>query len=1014
MSFLKEFSYSEIKQRKGLYLTAFILSAITGLIIADQTLNLQYYFFYSPVGKIIIIFSLGSFFFGNLLGHLLFLKLKNLRPLVILNDILLLLMLTVYISKFYLIAIEKDLILTIFFHNAYIITAYICFTALLLGIKSNYLIKVSCGDFIDERQGIIGMTVLALAGFPAGAAIAAAGYFYPWISFGFILFPILMIPAVFLLKLAYNPSPQFAKEFERETEEDGDKSEYRDFLIFMYLNFALIIIYLYLGHLCISRFNGNLNIHSLLYFGILFLFMAAGFILGGFIRKKLWHIYGQMFFPLSFLAFIFLLHNIHDYINIIVGIILFSPVSLTLGFVLRQSIDNIITNHKHAVRFRILEFSLFILPPPIILSLLLINFTNLWFFIVTYAVSLVSLLIPGLYLLSHKSRGYKKFIYFIFSLVFIPLLIILHVMFNIPMDENIYAGRLRNFNVLKGVNYDSFFIRQYDTVMMDTSPVFKVSDSIIRNMKRSLVPLALYLEENDQVLFIDGNQRFFQNPVIGMYPNARCLDLLSDDNVDYNRIPISGRQTYVTDNEDLIFYMRKAINEKKQFDAVIDVPNLLDQRKNYFRFSDTFYELVHKVVATDGIFGQIFSIRDCRAEFFSSAVNNLKNRYKAHAVYLFSDYCLILSSNNPKAFEINTGRYNRFSEFLKQNKMPRALFLNQIHVLSHLIFISIDDLVPYMSGRKVDTTFLIMEPSLPTLTRDLNKDMLNRESIILDCIPQTMEEFGLRASVSVSMAANKTGIDLLNRLEYAESIGDYDNETRYLFELQKYIPYRVELKEYVSQIFSYKEKYYYNTALRFEKEKKWEDAKKLYNVVLSMNSNNFDANYRLGLLYITLQDINNSYKYFVNAMKIKSDHPKVLYQMGVLYFMNNKTNEAIDYFNKALELKEINPSLFKYLALSYEKIGNTQKAEEYYSKAIVRDPGDTESKDRFDAIKKKKDNEINKWKGEERKNDYEVEQGVEMPLPINKSAYDIRLKDDDKSLPLLDSPDAGNATGGGK
>jgi tetratricopeptide (TPR) repeat protein len=1014
MSFLKEFSYSEIGQRKILHYNVFLTSLIVGCILTDLTLFLQYHFFYLPVITTLIMCATGGFFFGNLTGRLLYKKIRNSRPLYMASDIIFIVISCAYSSRFFLPADQGEYLLSFFFINQYIYIIFLVIISLIIGVKYNYFLKVSCGDFIDDSQGLVGLVALSLIGFPIGAAAAAITIRIPALQYLYIMYPLMALPSVFLINLNYNPQPQFAKEFEREVEADRKKSSYRDTLIFTYLNFGLIILYYFLGLLTFLKFYGDLSIHSILFHSFSFLFLAAGIAAAGRLKKGAWYIYGEILFPVFFLLFTFVLYYLRDLLPMYTGLFFFIPVSLVIGFILRKTIDNVITGYNHTVRFRILEFSFFILPVPILLTLQLIEFTNLWYFIVVYLLTLVSILVPGLHLLSRGKEGYKKLIYLIFLLALIPLLIFLHAYFGIPMNSRIYISRVENFDILKQVNYSDLFIKQRSTVMMFKEPVFKVSDSIIRNLKRVVVPLYLYVDEDDQVLYIDGNQRFFQNPMIGIYKNVLCLDLLSDGNVDFNKLPLTGRQAYITENEDLLIFMRDAINSGKRFHAIIDMPNLLDQKKNYFRFTKEYYRIMKKGIEPGGIFGQVYSLQDCRAGFFAQSVVDLKKTFKTHVVYLFSDQCLILSSDNEKAFSLQQRNLSHIAGLFTEGAEIKSIFLNEIHVLSHLVFTDIDDLTPYITEREVPRYYLFSQSKVPPLRKEMLTDTIERNDTALRCIDQVPEQGGFRNSVTNLITANKTGVDLLKRLEYAESVDDYENETKYLFELQKYMAYRIELRDYVSQIFSYKERYYYNTALRFEKEKKWENAKKLYNVVLSINSNNFDANYRLGLLYVTLQDIDNSFKYFNSALKIKAEHPKVLYQIGVLYFLSNKTNEAIDYFNKSIAKNEVNPSLFKYLGMCHEKNGNETMAEEYYNKAMVQDPNDTETKTRLDTIRKKKDAEQKHWDTSEQKSDIESEQGVEIPLPINKSAYDIRIKDNDNSLPVNNPPESNDSSGGGR
>ncbi len=1012
MSFLKEFSYSEVAQRKILHFNVFVSSMIIGCVLTDLTLYLQYHFFYSPVITILVIFSLGGFFFGNIAGRILFRAIPHARPLYIITELIFVFLSASYLSRMFFPDGGRSFLLDLFFMNQYVFVLFIVASSFIIGMKYNYFMKIACGDFIDDSQGLVGLVVLSLVGFPIGALLAGGATAIPELGYGFILMPLMALPTAFLIKLGYNPPPQYAKEFEREVELDRKKVNYRDTLLFTYLNFGLIILFYFMGLLTFNKFYGSLSVNALFFHTVSFVCIAVGIVAAGRLKKGNWYIYGEMLFPLFFLLFIFVMYYMKDHVPPYAGIVFFFPVAMVIGFILRKTLDNVIAGYNHTVRFSILGFAFFVLPAPLILSIQLIEFTNFWYFIVVYILTLVSILVPGFHLLSRANNGYRKLLFLGFLLAVIPLLIFLHVFFRIPMDGEIYTGRVENFESLKEINYNELFIKQRATVRLFASPVFRVSDSIIRNLKRAAVPLSLYVDEGQPVLFIDGNHRFFQNQMIGIYKNVLSLDVLSDENVDYNKLPLTGSQTYITENEDLLYFLRRKVKGENRFFAIIDMPNIADQQRNRFRFSGEYYGIIRKGIVPGGIFGQVYSLHDCRGDFFAQSVKNLKKAFRSHVVYLFSDHCLILASDRDNAFSVDRDEYARFASLFKGDSGIKSIFLNEIHVLSHLVFTDIDHLVPYLNDKAVIGDCLLSHSGGPALKGDLNGNVMERNDLVLETI-DTGKDYGtLKMNVSGAIAANKTAVDFLKRLEYAESIDDYENETKYLFELQKYMAYRIELRDYVSQIFSYKEKYYYNTALRFEKEKKWEDAKKLYNVVLSINSDNFDANYRMGLLYITLQDINNSFKYFNNAQRLKSDHPKVLYQMGVLYFLSNKTNEAIDYFNRSLARNEVNPSLFKYLGMCYEKTGNDIKAQEYYERAVLNDPNDSESRIRLDTIKKKREDERKQWDLSEQKSDVESEQGIEIPLPINKSAYDIRIKDNDKSIPLLESGETVNSTGG--
>src|SRR5208283_2162868 len=107
-----------------------------------------------------------------------------------------------------------------------------------------------------------------------------------------------------------------------------------------------------------------------------------------------------------------------------------------------------------------------------------------------------------------------------------------------------------------------------------------------------------------------------------------------DREVDFNKLPLSGAQNYVPDIGDPLCYFQK--NKSKIF-IIVDIPNVLDQNSNTFRFSEEFYTIVKKQLVDNGIFVQIFSIPDCRKELFSFAISNMRKSFKRQIIYFFSN-----------------------------------------------------------------------------------------------------------------------------------------------------------------------------------------------------------------------------------------------------------------------------------------------------------------------------------------------------------------------------------------
>jgi tetratricopeptide (TPR) repeat protein len=1001
MNFLTEFHNSMSSQRKIIDYNNFFSFLLIGIFFARISIVFKYYIIYEPVIKIILILGLAGLFAGNLLGRLLYARYQNFRSIFIFSDISFILLVVLYFLLDTLKFDNTRLIVLLFFFLKFIIPFLIFITSLMIGLKIFCSSRISCGEIIGEKQSIVHFIGFMLFGVSMG--VAAAGFFYsfnvPIIYLAVI--PLLILPSTFLVNLRYNLTPLYVKDSEEEKEGKQPSVENRrtDKLIFTYLNFFYIILYAYMGFLSISKYYGDTLYVKLLFTVMLLLVMLAGYITGGFITFPNLYIYAESLFPAAFLVFLILLLRLYDSLHFVAGILLFIPAALVMGIVLTSTVRDIIEGYDNKLRPTVIEFATIMLPVPVLMSLSFINFTSFWYFIVLGVVMTLNVVVPAIYIVNSAIAGYKKTIYFFFSLIFIPLFIFIILYFNISLNSNVYVTRVGNFDVLRDVNYNADYIKIDATIKMNNTPVFDISDNVIRNYKRSLAPVSLYYPDNKKILFIDGNQKFFRNPAIGYFENSVCLDILSERDVDFNKLPLSGSQTYVPDNDDPLSYFQR---NKYKFFTIVDIPNILDQNSNTFRFSEEYYTIIKKQLEDNGIFVQIFNISNCRQELFSFAVSNMRKSFKKHIIYFFSNIMVIFSSDSINAFDMKQENYLRLIKFFTTHGELSGVFLNEAHVLSHLLYTRIDDMLPFLSESMLMPALYLAAPDKLLLKPQLFVDYIGHNKKVLELIGKTHDQQYLLLTINNLFQPDDSILTLLKKIELAEIQENYKVETQLLFELKKLAEFRITLQEYIFKVLKYKEKYYYNLALQMEKNKKWEKAEELYKAVLLINSENFDANYRMGLLCITLQNIEGSFNYLQQAMRINKNHPKVLFQMGIIYFSIGKIQNAIDYFNKALQQNEKSSSIYRYLGLCYQNQGHLIEAENYLSKSLLADPNDVDTKSRLDEVRSQIQKENKKWETPEQKNESDVEQDAEMPLPVSKGAYDIRLKDNDNSLPIVD------------
>lgn len=745
----------------------------------------------------------------------------------------------------------------------------------------------------------------------------------------------------------------------------------------------------------IREYNTLLNTR-ISYFSIFLIILIAGFFAGKFIKPLRNHGFLVLLYPPLFLTPFFILYHLTKKLPLPYNILLFVPYILLAGIVLSFNFQKIILQHPAKIRFNILEYSTLIIPAPILIALSFIPFTMFWFYTLLYILCIISMILPGYYIIQKNHALYKKGLFFVYLVSFISLVLMINMLFPIKMNRELFISNTANFSKLQDINYNAPYIKGTATITYKGKPIFTAQDSIIRNLKRALAPVALYLPEQDtsRALFIDGNQSFFRNPGIGYFKNALCLDPLSERNIDYNTLPISGRQTYIPDRGTLLYNLRKNSNA---YSAIVDFPNLTDQVRNHFRFSREYYMLLKSRLTPDGIMIQVFNIPGCSSETLKMASDNLATLFNQHSIYLFSNILVILSSDNEDAFAITRDRYTSLGQFIKVQKENQVLFFDEQHALSHLLFTDIKDLEQYIGKNQTPSNLFDRDKSsVFTPEADFIDNYLNKDDRFISLLPAREADSWLVDNTRRRYEYNKKILSLLKLTEFYESLENHEKETEYLFELKNIMDYHIALKEYLVEVLAYKEKSFFDAAVKFEDEKKWEKAIQLYKSILSINKDNFDANYRMGILSLILQDIDSAYNYLQNAMKLKRNDPKVLYQMGVLEFTRGNISEAVNYFNHALNEKEISASIYLYLGLCHEELNDLDEAERYYTKALLEDPNDTNIQSRINNIKRKKDEENKKWQNIERKNQNEEEQDVDIPIPINRSAYDIRLEDEKK------------------
>ena len=991
MTSLKAFNYANITQRRGLMVNAFIAATLVSCILIDIFHSVQYYLFYIDLKQFIFLAIFPGFVLGSLLGRFTFRTFQSSKALCIITDLLFFGVCAVYIGRFFIVEGNAPFLtaLILWKHSILLFSGILTF---FLGIKVNYFLKVSSGDFIDEKHGIAAFVISQILGIFAGVVISSIQLSGIISADNIILISSLGVLALFIpvssffINMPYNPDTRYTQHFGDEDESVSFLSVHRDDVFFTYLNVSYIFMYIYLGYISYIKFFGGFYRHSVIYITCAALLIMAGFVLGRMIKQAFWHIYSEMLFPVFFLLYIFLLNRFHGSLSAFTALVFLIPAGILFGFTIYQTVKMVIDRFEQEKRYDVLFFSIFLIPAPILIILSFIEFTYFLFFLTVYVIALLNIIFPGMYLLSRNAKNYQKRLFFGMSLIFIPILLFLHLYLKIPMNSSLYISRITNFETLKNTNYDALYIKNKADVMINDIIAFDLSHSVIRNMKRAVVPLFIYHPIDKSVLIIDGNQKFFRQSVFAWFKDFDIINTLPKRFVNYENLPLTGKELYVADDKTVIDILS---NEKKYY-SILDFPNLLDLQFNRFRFTEAYYSGIKQKLVEGGIFAEIVNLNYCSDRMFTQSVHNLKALYKYQVVYRFADIVLILASDNESAFKIDENISGKVSSAFSEIKDMSLFFYSDAHLFSNLLFNDVSALLPFINTGSITAPVLNTEKSnernnLDTFYAETNNAVFKTTAI---------KNYYTYAAFERAITQDKKVLSLLKESDMAEADERYTDEMEALFAVKNLSNYTISLQAYIKTILSNKEEYYYNAAMYFETKKDWETARKMYQAVLAIDKDNFEANYRLGILSLTVQDMDSSFKYLQYALTLRKDDPKALAQMGILLFSTGRSSEAIQYFNQALDKRERSAQIYFYMGLSYEEMGRFAEAKSYFERAIIEDPNDKTITIRLENLNVKIQEERNKWNYTSPKNEYDSEKGESIPLPIDKGSYDQRLDDD--------------------
>ncbi|MDI9423622.1 MAG: tetratricopeptide repeat protein [Spirochaetota bacterium] len=994
MSLLKEFSYSDIFQRRLIYYNLSATIFLVTFIFSDISLAFNHYAPYESTFRIVFLAVLAGLTLGNLAGRSLFSKSGRYRLIYMLSDLAFTVGCALFLARKHLASGVGEPLLDLFFSHRFALYTAVLLISFFTGMKGVYFLKIACGDFIDDHRSLLGFFMIILAAVAAGMAHAFLSFHVPRAYYAAFVPVMLILPTLFLIRLPYFPQTMYAQEYKEHHHETGNAARKREDLAFAYLGFSYILLYLFFGYQTITRVLGDFIHVQLLYIFACAAALMAGFALARLLKKPYLPLYTEVLYPPAFVLFFVAVYATGGGLGTMATVSLFIPVAGVFGFSMYHMLREIIETYDHAKRFAIIDFSLLILPAPILAALNLFDFTNLWFFILLYAVFLMNTALPVINLAQSERRPLVKTLYLAGAVALIPIMLFVHINFDIALNGRLYVSHISGYADIASADAPSRPGAGEESVRFNGRDIFSSRDDTVKNLWRALVPLALFAKTPEdggsRILFIDGNQRFYRNPAIAYFPGAVCLDYIPPRAVDFREPPFTGRDFYFVEHGEILRYLKSM---ESPANMIVDIPNLYDLACNRFRFTEEYYAIAGRSISRDGLFVQVLNLSRVDSHTLSSALSGLKGQFGHFAGFLFSDHLVLLCARTASALELTREGFERMSALFGSRPDLAGLFINEYQPLAHLLFTDIDDMLASLKDSGTNPWPCPEKGSGFSLDANLENVYLSDNLRIGTLIPDGLQSTYFRAGILAGLRARGQAFSMMKKASLMEVRGEFDGETAILAQLGRMGDYQPDLRAYITSLLAFKERHYFAEAVRLEKGRGWNDAGTLYRAIININPDNFEANYRLGMLSITVQNLDDAFVYLQKAMSLKRDDTKVLYQMGVLLFAMGRPREALEYFTRAMELRESTAGIFHYTGLCYEKLGRTQEAKTYYEKALLADPNDCAIQSSLKRIETAIEEEKSRWKTPDPRNQFEVEQGESIPLPINQSARDVRLDD---------------------
>lgn len=114
----------------------------------------------------------------------------------------------------------------------------------------------------------------------------------------------------------------------------------------------------------------------------------------------------------------------------------------------------------------------------------------------------------------------------------------------------------------------------------------------------------------------------------------------------------------------------------------------------------------------------------------------------------------------------------------------------------------------------------------------------------------------------------------------------------------------------------------------------YQEARKIYNNILSRDPNNAKAYNKLGVILAREGNAEEAKTHFIKALKLNPRMSSAASNLGNVYFEAQDLEKAKEYYEKAIALDPENPIPYNNLAVIYKRSKDIDKYVKFYKKSV--------------------------------------------------------------------------------